>query len=104
MRPFFVRLGIIFLNIQNKMKGSVSIDVELDDILWELSTIQKRDLFNSLQNELGEVPRTFEDLLKGTTANEYDLGKDLMSLWEDRNNLTPDQKKRIKELTKEKWV
>ena len=86
------------------MRGSVSIDVELDDILWELSTSQKRDLFQNLQNELSEVPRTFEDLLKGTSVSEYDLGKDLMKLWEDRNNLTPDQKKRIKELTKEKWV
>ena len=86
------------------MRGSVSIDVELDDIIFELSKNQKRDLFKSLEKELNDVPGTVEELFKGSSMNDADFGKDLLSLWQDRNQLTQDQKNRIKEITKESWV
>ena len=86
------------------MRGSVSVDVELDDILWELSTSQKRDLLETLNKELKDLPGSVEDLFKGKTANDQDFGMDLLSLWRDRDSLTQEQKSRIKEITKESWV
>lgn len=87
--------------------ATFEVDVEVSDILYELSDREKREMYEDLKEELGEEDpsRNPEDLFNsGTTYMEQEIGKALAWMWEYRNMLTTSQRNRILEMTKENFV
>lgn len=87
--------------------ATFEVDVDVSDILYELSDREKREMYEDLKEELGEEDssRNPEDLFNsGTTYMEQEIGKALAWMWEYRNMLTTSQRNRILEMTKENFV
>lgn len=81
----------------------VDVSVDSDDVIDNLSSWERRDLYDDLHEEFGEDPEEDESF-SGGTYSEQEFGKVLMKLWEDRWLLTPQQKARIEAITKESFV
>lgn len=86
--------------------ATFEVDVDVDDILHELSDREKREMYEELKEDLEEDSAgTPEELFNsGTTYMEQELGKALAWMWEYRNMLTSSQRNRILEMTKENFV
>ena len=75
------------------MWGSISInvDVDIDDILWELSSNQKQELVDDLYDE-GYIPAEVKEfeLFNGSpqTHNETELLDILTKIWGNKRSLT----------------
>jgi len=87
-----------------RVEADVYVDV--DDVLWELSTWDKKELYNELKEEYGDdAPTTPKELFaSGGNYSEQEFGRILHQLWEDRWMLTNEQKARIAAITKESFV
>lgn len=87
--------------------ATFEVDVDVSDILDELSNREKREMYEELREELEEEasPRNLEELFtNGETYMEQEIGKALAWMWEYRNMLTTSQRNRILEMTKENFV
>jgi hypothetical protein len=87
--------------------ATFEVDVDVDDILYELSDREKREMYEALKEDLGEddVSENPESLFNsGTTYMEQEIGKALAWMWEYRNMLTKSQRERILAITKESFV
>jgi hypothetical protein len=89
-------------------------DIDLDEILWQMSTSEKQQLYDELDEEFGdgglddddfERPNSPEELFaQGSSYMEADFGRALAQLWKDRITLTQAQRARIIEITKESFI
>lgn len=86
--------------------ATFEIDVDVSDILYELSDREKKTMYEELKHELEEeTPVLIEDLFnEGTTYMEREIGQALAKLWESRNMLTNSQRARIIAMTTESFV
>jgi hypothetical protein len=87
--------------------ATFEVDVDVSDILYELSDREKREMYEELKEELREEdnPTTLEELFtNGGTYTEQEIGKALAWMWEYRNMLTTSQRNRILEMTKENFL
>lgn len=82
--------------------------VDMDDIIWEMSSWDKQKMYDDLKEEYGDdndSPTTPEEIFgSGSTYSEQEFGLVLNKLWEDRWLLTPAQKARIEAITKESFI
>lgn len=94
------------INCGNKMSryrymGSVLItaDIDIDEILNEMSRSQKVDLYNTLKEDYGDddVTNTFE------TNDERELFNICNKIYENRNSLTNEDKELLNALSKKGW-
>ena len=75
------------------MRGSVSVsvDVDIDDVLWGLSSSDKQELVDDLYDE-GYVPTDVKEfeLFNGSpqTHNETELLDILTTIWGNKRSLT----------------
>lgn len=91
--------------IPSAVESDVYVDV--DDVLWELSSWDKERLYEDLKEEYGDddLPTTPEEIFaSGGSYLEQEFGQILGQLWRDRGMLTADQKARIEAITKESFV
>ena len=80
---------------------TTDVDVDIDDVLREMSRSEKRDLYEVLDEEFGpESPVSFA----ATSYYEEELSKALNQIWDDRHYLTQDQRDRIIAITKESFI
>jgi hypoxanthine-guanine phosphoribosyltransferase len=86
--------------------ATFEVDVDVSDILNELSDREKNQMYEELKEDLGnEEALLIEDLFNnGTTYMEREIGQALAKLWESRNMLTNSQRARIIEMTTESFV
>lgn len=79
---------------------SVNVDVDIDDILYELSRSEKRDLFDALKEDLGiESLVDGDEVIVGTTT-EQELFDICNKIYENRNSLTNEDKVLLVKLSK----
>jgi hypothetical protein len=79
---------------------SVNVDVDIDDILYELSRSEKRDLFDALKEDLGiESLVDGDEVIVGTTT-EQELFDICNKIYENRNSLTNEEKVLLVKLSK----
>lgn len=99
-------------NWGNKMKnykyrymGSVSlnVDVDIDDILYELSRSEKRELFNALKEDLGVEDMVDGDEVVAGTTSEQELFNICNKIYENRISLTNEDKVLLVKLSKKGW-
>lgn len=82
---------------------SVNVDVDIDDILYELSRSEKRDLFDALKEDLGvEDMVNGDEVIVGTTT-EQELFDVCNKIYENRNSLTNEDKVLLIKLSKKGW-
>lgn len=82
---------------------SVNVDVDIDDILYELSRSEKRDLFDALKEDLGvEDMVNGDEVIVGTTT-EQELFDICNKIYENRNSLTNEEKVLLVKLSKKGW-
>jgi UDP-glucose 6-dehydrogenase len=82
---------------------SVNVDVDIDDILYELSRSEKRDLFDALKEDLGvEDMVDGDEVIVGTTT-EQELFDICNKIYENRNSLTNEDKVLLIKLSKKGW-
>ena len=82
---------------------SVNVDVDIDDILYELSRSEKRDLFDALKEDLGvEDMVNGDEVIVGTTT-EQELFDICNKIYENRNSLTNEDKVLLVKLSKKGW-
>ena len=82
---------------------SVNVDVDIDDILYELSRSEKRDLFDALKEDLGiESLVDGDEVIVGTTT-EQELFDICNKIYENRNYLTNEDKVLLIKLSKKGW-
>jgi len=87
----------------------VDVEVEVDegDVMDDLSSWEKRSIWEDLHSEFGEDCDCEEDgaTFKGASSyTERELATALEQIWSDRHLLTQDQISRIQAITKEKFV
>jgi hypothetical protein len=79
---------------------SVNVDVDIDDIIYELSRSEKRDLFDALKEDLGiEDMVDGDEVIVGTTT-EQELFDICNKIYENRNSLTNEEKVLLVKLSK----
>jgi UDP-glucose 6-dehydrogenase len=79
---------------------SVNVDVDIDDIIYELSRSEKRDLFDALKEDLGiEDMVDGDEVIVGTTT-EQELFDICNKIYENRNSLTNEDKVLLVKLSK----
>jgi hypothetical protein len=79
---------------------SVNVDVDIDDIIYELSRSEKRDLFDALKEDLGiESLVDGDEVIVGTTT-EQELFDICNKIYENRNSLTNEEKVLLVKLSK----
>jgi UDP-glucose 6-dehydrogenase len=77
--------------------------VDIDDILYELSRSEKRDLFDVLKEDLGvEDMVNGDEVIVGTTT-EQELFDICNKIYENRNSLTNEDKVLLIKLSKKGW-
>jgi UDP-glucose 6-dehydrogenase len=82
---------------------SVNVDVDIDDIIYELSRSEKRDLFDALKEDLGiEDMVDGDEVIVGTTT-EQELFDICNKIYENRNSLTNEEKVLLVKLSKKGW-
>jgi hypothetical protein len=82
---------------------SVNVDVDIDDIIYELSRSEKRDLFDALKEDLGiESLVDGDEVIVGTTT-EQELFDICNKIYENRNSLTNEDKELLNTLSKKGW-
>jgi hypothetical protein len=82
---------------------SVNVDVDIDDIIYELSRSEKRDLFDALKEDLGiESLVGGDEVIVGTTT-EQELFDICNKIYENRNSLTNEDKVFLIKLSKKGW-
>jgi hypothetical protein len=82
---------------------SVNVDVDIDDIIYELSRSEKRDLFDALKEDLGiESLVDGDEVIVGTTT-EQELFDICNKIYENRNSLTNEDKVLLVKLSKKGW-
>jgi hypothetical protein len=78
--------------------------VDADDVVSEMSTWDRKDLYNELKEEFEDEESDGVTPFSGGSYSERELGAALSKLWEDRWLLTNEQKARIEAITKESFV
>jgi hypothetical protein len=81
---------------------TVTADVNIDDILSELSSRQRETLYDGLREEF--ETKSSGSFSEGATYTEQELGKALNQIWQDRSMLTKSQRERIIAITTESFV
>jgi UDP-glucose 6-dehydrogenase len=82
---------------------SVEAEVDIDDIIFELSKSEKRQLFDILKEDLGvEDMVNGEDVIVGTTT-EQELFDVCNKIYENRNSLTNEDKVLLIKLSEKGW-
>lgn len=81
----------------------VEVEVDTDDVIDDMSSWERENLYEELHEEFGEEPDN-DSPFSGGTYSEQEFGEILTKLWEDRWLLNPEQKARIAAITKESYV
>jgi hypothetical protein len=81
---------------------TTDVDIDVDDVLSELSYSQRKDLYENLKEEFAEDSP--EDSFTGSSYTEQELGDALNQIWQDRFMLTKSQRERIIAITKESFI
>jgi hypothetical protein len=87
----------------------INVDLDISELLWDLSSRDKKQLLTALQEDLeeeGDLSNSAVEVLFGSGATylEQELGKALLSLWESRNLLNNSQRERLIAMTKESYL
>lgn len=87
--------------------ATIDVEVDIDDILWEMSTSEKEDLCRELiQDGYGPGPEAFSDMeldevLQAETYSETELISLFKEMWTSRNfidhNLVDELRVQLKE-------
>lgn len=93
--------------------------VEMDDVLSQLSLSEQEELYNTLKSEIEpDDPDDEEDyptpvsiesaksalLREAVTFYEEEVTETLFNIWENRHLLTPNQRQRLVDLSKERFI
>jgi len=82
----------------------VEAEVDLDDVIRDLSRGDREDIYDRLRDEFGEVNETVEFPLTGASGYyDEELRKVLIEIWQNRNYLTTGQRARLTNLSKESF-
>lgn len=87
-----------------KNMGSVSlnVDIDIDDILWNMNNHEKNKLFDTLKEDLG-----IDNIIEGDpvigTPTETELFDICMKIYDNRNSLTNEDKSLLIKLSKKGW-
>jgi hypothetical protein len=92
-----------------KVRGLPTSEVYVDiyDILWDLSSWDKKRLYEELKDEVGDDCDCSDNLEEAFEPDSYQaeqLAKAFIKLWEARHMLTPQQVERIQAITRESYV
>jgi hypothetical protein len=81
--------------------ASITIDIDLDDLMWDLSKWDKQRLADNLY-ENGYVPKEVEtiDAREPETYLEYELSEVLDKIWDNRRFINNDDLETLKHLSK----
>jgi hypothetical protein len=82
---------------------TTDVDVDIDDVLSELSYHERKDLYEELKEEFGE-DSSESTSFSGATYTEQELGAALNQIWQDRFMLTKSQRERIIAITRESFI
>lgn len=92
-------------NMKRRYMGyvSVNVDVDIDDILFELNRGEKHELFEALKDDLG-----IEDMVNGEeivagTVTEQELFNICNKIYDNRNSLTNEDRELLRKLSKKGW-
>lgn len=86
-----------------EVEVEVEVEVDSDDVIDDMSSLERERLYEELHEEFGEEPDS-DSPFSGGTYSEQEFGEVLTKLWEDRFLLNPEQKARIAAITKESYV
>lgn len=81
---------------------TVTTDVDIDNILSELDSHYRENLYYRLKEEI--EPGRLVYFSNGSTYAEQELSKALNQIWQDRFMLTKSQRERIIAITTESFV
>ena len=81
--------------------ASITVDIDLDDLMWDLSKWDKQRLVDNLY-ENGYVPKEVEtiDAREPGTYLEYELSDILDKVWNNRKFINNDDLETLKHLSK----
>ena len=81
--------------------ASITVDIDLDDLMWDLSKWDKQRLVDNLY-ENGYVPKEVEtiDARESGTYLEYELSDILDKVWNNRKFINNDDLETLKHLSK----
>lgn len=81
--------------------ASITVDIDLDDLMWDLSKWDKQRLVDNLYND-GFVPKEIEtiDAREPGTYLEYELSDILDKIWSNRKFISNDDLETLKHLSK----
>lgn len=81
--------------------ASITVDIDLDDLMWDLSKWDKQRLVDNLY-ENGYVPKEVEtiDAREPGTHLEYELSDILDKIWDNRRFINNDDLETLKHLSK----
>lgn len=98
---FISNWGNKMKNYKYRYMGSVSlnVDVDIDDILYELSRSEKKELFDALKEDLGV---NGDEVVVGTMI-EQELYDTCNKIYENRISLTNEDKVLLVKLSKKGW-
>lgn len=77
--------------------ATASIHIDLDDIIDGLSYSERKDLFESLEDEFSEQEAT---LAGAVTPMDTDLQDTLIKIWSQRDLLTIEQRAQLESITR----
>ena len=82
---------------------SINVDVDINDVIYELNESEKRDLFDILKEDLG-IDNIFNEgeEISGTTT-EQELFNICNKIYGNRNSLTDEDKVLLIKLSKKGW-
>lgn len=81
--------------------ASITVDIDLDDLMWDLSKWDKQRLVDKLYED-GFVPKEVEtiDAREPGTTLEYELSDILDKIWDNRRFINNDDLETLKHLSK----
>ena len=81
--------------------ASITVDIDLDDLMWDLSKWDKQRLADKLYED-GFVPKEIEtiDAREPGTPLEYELSDILDKIWDNRKFINNDDLETLKHLSK----
>ena len=81
--------------------ATINVDIDIDDLLWDLDWHEKQQLVNELYDEgfVAEALGTIQDR-DATTYAEQELSDILDTIWNNRLFLTNDDIQNLKQLSR----
>lgn len=81
--------------------ASITVDIDLDDLMWDLSKLDKQRLVDNLYDD-GFVPKEAKtiDVREPGTPLEYELSDILDKIWDNRKFINNEDLETLKHLSK----